>query len=122
MCETTTEEQQNVVISIIIDQFLNECEPVLEPSTRLLVMCARAANAPIPECPENAHWEECGKRCEIEFCGIPPLGCTGDEQTEPLCMCDEGYVMSDGQCLTSSLGSKYFFYDKKMFFFILLQI
>lgn len=100
MCETTTEEQQDVVISIIIDQFLNECEPVLEPSVRTLVMCSRAENAPVPECPENAHWNECGKRCEINFCGVPSLGCTGDETTEPLCMCDTGFVMSDGFCIT----------------------
>ena len=100
MCGTTTAEQQSEVVSIIIDQFLSDCEPILDDEIKNSVICGRGDNAPVPECPLNAHWNNCAKRCEINFCGKLPLDCTDDEITQPLCICDEGYVMSDGNCIT----------------------
>ena len=99
MCETTTQEQQDEVVAIILAQFVDQCAPSLDESVRVALVCSWTDNAGnAPTCGENQEYKECAKRCEVNHCGLVSV-CTGEEETEAFCDCKEGFHMSNGECV-----------------------
>ncbi|XP_042296350.1 IgGFc-binding protein-like [Sceloporus undulatus] len=59
------------------------------------------SNDPIPvpaSCPENSHYEACGNGCPIT-CSDRTAPSTCDETCVAICQCNEGYVLSAGECV-----------------------
>ena len=56
-----------------------------------------------PQCGPNSHWEGCVDSCkDIKTCGTlspVPKECSGDAEMTSMCVCNEGYVLSDDECV-----------------------
>ena len=97
MCETTTVEQQEEIKAVILTQFISECKLSL-PEEDPIVCNWPTLSGLGTDCGENMEYVPCGKRCEIKECDMVQT-CTGNEETEALCMCKTGFEMTNGECV-----------------------
>uniref|UniRef100_A0A8C5F079 VWFD domain-containing protein n=1 Tax=Gopherus evgoodei TaxID=1825980 RepID=A0A8C5F079_9SAUR len=62
----------------------------------------RTPSGCVPICPENSHYEACGNACPAS-CSDQIANSSCQEPCVETCQCDNGYVLSAGQCV--SVGS-----------------
>ena len=56
-----------------------------------------------PGCLANQVWKGCANSCsDVTECNQDSKNCTGEEELEPLCICQGGYSMSDGECVLTA--------------------
>ncbi|XP_069057211.1 IgGFc-binding protein-like [Pleurodeles waltl] len=51
-----------------------------------------------PQCPENSHYEACGKACQAT-CNDAAIHTSCPTSCVEMCECDEGFVLSGGKCI-----------------------
>jgi len=87
----------------VMSKFIDDCSKQLEPNDAVICDWPVLSGLSDPNCGANQIWKGCANAClDITECNEPTKDCSGDEELRPLCICTEGYVMSDGLCIVSA--------------------
>ena len=93
-------DSSNDTLVNILEQYLDECRPVLPACHDILINWPANSNLPEPECGTDQIWEPCVDICwNITRCFKNNFEDCGEFKPEPNCICAEGFVMSNGECI-----------------------
>lgn len=96
-------DSSNDTLVNILEQYLDECRPVLPTCHDILINWPIHANLPEPECGDNQIWSPCVDVCwNTTRCFEENFEECGEYKPEPDCICDSGFVMSNGDCILES--------------------
>ena len=84
----------------VLSKYIDECSKQLEPDAEVICEWPVLSGLSVPECGDNQVWKGCANSCEdVTECNEGAKDCTDDEDLAPLCICVDGFVMSDGLCI-----------------------
>ena len=87
----------------IVSKFIDDCAKKVDPGTTAVCDWPVLSGLASPTCGENQKWKGCADSCaDVVECGESAKECPEEPEYVPLCVCLDGYVMSDGACILES--------------------
>ena len=96
-CMDPTDETKKVVL----EPFINSCSPKLDSQTHdIICNWPTLSGLTTESCGVNQVYHGCADTCMlVTECGETEKDCPDEPELKGICICLEGYVMSDGECI-----------------------